>query len=70
LVEEAGRVPGKIFMSTGLIHDTEDAVRKMGQILDRKGVIHTIKAVNQGHSWGNWRDLADDMLIYLFPVSD
>ena len=70
LVEDAGRVPVKVFMSTGLIHDTEDAVRKMGQILDRKGVAHTVRAVNQGHSWGNWRDLTDDMLIYLFPVSD
>lgn len=70
LVEEASRVPGKIFMSTGLIHDTEDAVRKMGGILDRKGVPHTLKAVNQGHSWGNWRDLTDDMLIDLFPVSN
>lgn len=70
MVEETNRVPGKIFMSTGLIHDTEDAVRKMGQILDSKGVSHTVKAVNQGHSWGNWRDLTDDMLIYLFPVID
>ena len=70
LVEEAKSVPGKIFMSTGLIHDTEDAVRKMGGILDSKGVPHTLKAVNQGHSWGNWRDLTDDMLIDLFPVSN
>ncbi len=63
--ENASQHPAKIFMTTGLIHDGEEGTRKMKEILDRKSCVYQYKEVNEGHSWGNWRDLSDDLLIYL-----
>jgi enterochelin esterase-like enzyme len=70
LVAKSGTGPDKIFLSTGTIYDAEEAVKKMRTILGEKGYPYEYKEVNQGHSWGNWRDLVDDMLIYLFPSRD
>lgn len=70
LVETSQSHPDRIFLSTGLIYDAEEGVRKMRGILDRKEYPYQFKAVNQGQSWGNWRDLIDDMLVYLFPSGD
>jgi enterochelin esterase-like enzyme len=61
--------PVKTFMSTGLIYDAPlESINKMKTLLDRNTCTYQIKEVNQGHSWGNFRDLIDDMLIYFFPV--
>jgi len=62
--------PVKIFMTTGIINDSEEGARKMKGILDKNTCTYQYKEVNQGHSWGNWRDLLDDILIYFFPVTD
>ena len=62
----AGRLPLKIFMSTGVVHDTEIQARNMKKILDEKGYPLLYREVNEGHSWGNWRALLDDMLVYFF----
>lgn len=35
-------------------------------LLDGKGIDHLFVEVNEGHSWGNWRALLDDMLVYFF----
>jgi enterochelin esterase-like enzyme len=67
ICDTAQSAPAKIFMSTGLIHDSEEGARKMKTILDKKNLRMKYKEVNQGHSWGNWRDLVDDMLIFLVP---
>jgi enterochelin esterase-like enzyme len=48
--------PVKIYMTTGVIHDTEDGARKMKEILDK-------------NTWGNWRNMVDDILIYFFPLN-
>jgi enterochelin esterase-like enzyme len=61
--------PVKVFMTTGVINDTEEGARKMKAILDKNTCTYQYKEVNQGHSWGNWRDLLDDILIYFFPVN-
>jgi enterochelin esterase family protein len=58
--------PVKIFMTTGLINDTEEGSRKMKAILDKNTCNYQYKEVNQGHSWGNSRDLIDDILVYFF----
>jgi enterochelin esterase-like enzyme len=58
--------PIKIFMTTGLINDTEEGSRKMKDILDKNTCNYQYKEVNQGHSWGNSRDLIDDILVYFF----
>lgn len=63
----AQKLPLNIFMSTGLINDTESQARQMKAILDEKEYpLHYVE-VNQGHSWGNWRALIDEPLIYFFP---
>jgi enterochelin esterase-like enzyme len=58
--------PVKLFMTTGLINDTEEGARKMKTILDKNTCNYKYMETNQGHSWGNWRDLIDDILIYFF----
>jgi enterochelin esterase family protein len=64
-VEDAEKGPAKIFMTTGLINDSRDAALKMKEIFKMRSWTFDYKEVNQGHSWGNWRDLTDDLLIYL-----
>jgi enterochelin esterase-like enzyme len=58
--------PLKIYLTTGLIHDTKDGTEKMKSILEKNTCTFQFKEVNQGHSWGNWKDLIDDILIYFF----
>jgi enterochelin esterase-like enzyme len=63
---DSSKLPLKIFMSTGVIYDTQDNARAMKSILDAKGYPLLYKEVYEGHSWGNWRALIDDPLIYFF----
>jgi enterochelin esterase family protein len=58
--------PVKMFMTTGLINDAEEGTRKMKAILDKNTCTYQYKEVNQGQSWGNSRDLIDDILVYFF----
>lgn len=67
LCARSTKAPTKFFLSAGLIHDVEDATRKMREIFDRVGCPYSYQVSNQGQSWGNWRDQIDDMLVYLFP---
>jgi enterochelin esterase family protein len=62
------KLPLKIFMSTGVIFDTEVRAREMKSVLDTKEYpLHYIE-VNEGHSWGNWRALIDEPLTFFFPA--
>ena len=61
--------PVKVYMTTGVINDAEEGARKMKAILDKNTCTYQYKEVNEGHSWGNWRNLLDDILIYFFPVN-
>jgi enterochelin esterase-like enzyme len=61
--------PLKTFMTTGLINDREEGAYKMKALLEKNTCTYQFREVNQGHSWGNWRDLIDDILIYFFPVN-
>lgn len=65
---DTDRMPLKIFLSTGLIGDTQtQAETLLNSYLIPKEYEHQYKPVNEGHSWGNWRALNDDVLLYLFP---
>ncbi len=64
----APRLPLKVYMTTGTIGDAEKETRQMKAILEEKGYPLLYKEVNEGHSWGNWRALIDDMLIYFYPA--
>ncbi|OQX95854.1 hypothetical protein B6I21_03265 [candidate division KSB1 bacterium 4572_119] len=66
LYSDSTTLPLSVFMSTGVIHDTESAARQMKQIMENKEYPLKYIEVNEGHSWGNWRALLDDMLIYFF----
>jgi len=61
--------PVKVFMTTGVVNDAEEGSRKMKAILDKNTCTYQYKEVNEGHSWGNWRNLLDDILIYFFPLN-
>jgi enterochelin esterase-like enzyme len=58
--------PVKIFMTTGTVNDAEEGAEKMKKILEKNVCTFQYKEVPQGHSWGNWKDLIDDILIYFF----
>jgi enterochelin esterase family protein len=59
-------LPLKIYMSTGVIYDTQDNARALKTVLEQKGYPFQYKEVNEGHSWGNWRALIDEPLMYFF----
>jgi len=66
MYRDSVRKPLTIFMSTGVINDTEFSARMMREILNEKGYPLKYVEVNQGHSWGNWKGLIDDALIYFW----
>jgi enterochelin esterase family protein len=67
--KDSPKLPLKIFMSTGVIHDTHERARTMKQVLDMKGYPLQYIEVNEGHSWGNWRALIEEPLVYFFGKS-
>jgi enterochelin esterase family protein len=66
MYENSPTLPLKIFMSTGVISDTEEGARRMKAILEKKEYSFEYREINEGHSWGNWRSMIDDILIYFF----
>jgi len=61
--------PVKIMMTTGNINDTKEGTDKMKAILEKNTCTYQLKEVPEGHSWGNWRNLLDDILVYFFSVN-
>jgi enterochelin esterase family protein len=59
----------KISMTSGLINDTSLESRKMKDVLEANSCMYQYREVNEGHSWGNWKRLIDDILIDLFSQS-
>ena len=64
------RLPLKVFMSQGTFDFDMENTRALRDVFEAKGYPLRYVEVNEGHSWGNWRGLLDDMLIYLFGTSD
>jgi enterochelin esterase family protein len=60
--------PFRIYMTTGVISDTQKQALEMKAILEANKVDFVYREVNEGHSWGNWRALLGDMLMYFFPM--
>lgn len=58
----------KISMTSGLINDTSKESRKMKDILAASSCEYHYREVNEGHSWGNWRNLIDDILLDFFAL--
>ena len=68
--ENAANPPVKIFLSAGSIYDAKEGADKMKGILDSNMCTYQFVEVNESHSWGQWRTLLDDILVYFFPVSN
>ena len=66
-VATAPALPFDIAMTTGTINDTEDGAQTMRDVLLDRGLELAYTEVPEGHSWGNWRALLDDILIELLP---
>lgn len=62
-------LPLKVFMSTGIINDTQNQARAMKSVLEQKAYSLKYIEVNQGHSWGNWRGLLEEPLTYFFAIN-
>ncbi len=58
--------PIRISMTSGVISDASEGSRKMKDILQTNACEYHYREVNDGHSWGNWRNLIDDVLVDLF----
>ncbi len=56
----------QVFMTSGTINDTSNEARQMKGIFDRQGNKCGYVEVSEGHSWGNWRNLLDDILVALY----
>lgn len=59
----------KISMTSGLINDTSKESRKMKDVLESSSCVYHYHEVNEGHSWGNWRNLIDDILVDFFAAN-
>lgn len=66
--DNAENPPVKIFLTTGVVNDAQDGARKMKEILEKNMCAYQYSETNQGHSWGNWRDTIDDILVYFFAA--
>lgn len=64
--ENGAKMDLNIFMTTGTIYDTQAGALRLKSALDSKGYTYKYIEVNEGHSWGNWKALLDDMLLYYF----
>lgn len=60
--------PVKIHLTSGVINDAQEGARKMRDILEKNTCTYAYTEINQSHSWGNWRDLIDDILVYFFGI--
>lgn len=68
--EQSDRLPLNIFMSQGSVWDDIANTHRLRDIFETKGYPMFYIETPEGHSWGNWRALLDDMLIYFFGTQN
>jgi enterochelin esterase family protein len=61
-----GDTPRKIFMSRGISNWDVGDLEFMAKPLRERGNMVKVYHVQEGHSWGAWSGLTDEMLEYLF----
>lgn len=59
----------RVSMTSGIINDASSGTRKMKSILENNACVYFYKEVNEGHSWGNFRNLIDNILIDFFAIN-
>ena len=62
----AERLPLKVFMMQGLYDFDVENTRQLHNTLHGKGYPVLFLETADGHSWGNWRDMTDDVLRFFF----
>jgi enterochelin esterase-like enzyme len=67
LCDNAENPPVKIYITSGAVHDAREGATKMKSILEKNTCNYQYSETNQGHSWGNFRQTIDDILVYFFP---
>ncbi len=68
MYEQFGKLPIRIFLSTGTIRDNTNANRRWHRHLKKLGYEVTYREVRESHNWKNWRPLMDDVLKTFFAV--
>jgi enterochelin esterase family protein len=68
-VEKAPRQPVKLFVSQGAYDYDVDNTRRLRDVLKAKGYPFKYMEANDGHSWGNWRNMLDDMVLFFFAAN-
>lgn len=58
----------RVSLTSGLVNDASEGSRKMKDILQNNACVYYYRENNEGHSWGNWRSLIDDILIDFFGI--
>lgn len=60
-------LPVRIFLHTGLLADNTAESRRLRDVLVSADYTFTYVETPEGHSYGNWAGILDDMLAYFFP---
>ncbi len=68
MYQDSARKPLRISMTCGTFFDGQNEMRQLRDILRSKAYQLYYREVPQGHSWGQWRGLIDDALIYFFGI--
>lgn len=66
----AAPLPVRIFLQTGLLADNTAESRRLRDKLASADYTFTYMETPEGHSYGNWAGVLDDMLAYFFPPSE
>lgn len=67
-VEKAARQPVRLFVSQGTYDYDVPNTRRLRDVLKAKGYAYKYMETRDGHSWGNWRNVLDDMLVSFFAA--
>ncbi len=65
-IDQAELLPAKIFINAGTFEDQINDARRLRDIFVKHKVDVKFIEVHEGHSWGQWRALLDDMLLFFF----
>jgi enterochelin esterase family protein len=68
LYEASPRLDVEMFLSWGTFFDFGPSTEDFRAILDAKGYDYTHVLTSEGHSWGQWRALLDDVLRAFWAV--
>lgn len=68
LLEESPPLDVDLYLTYGTFNDFGEHTERVLKILDAKGYDYGLKIVNEGHSWGNWRALLDEILLRFWPA--